>query len=49
MKSARQLAALILAGTGVFLAVAGLRLRLEGQYGPGPGFLAFWVGSRSPS
>ena len=28
----------------MFLAVAGIRLRLEGQYGPGPGFLAFWVG-----
>ena len=24
--------------------VAGLGLRLEGQYGPGPGFLPFWVG-----
>ena len=44
MKIARQLAALLLAGTGVFLVVAGIRLRLEGQYGPGPGFLAFWVG-----
>ncbi len=28
----------------MLLTVAGLRLRLEGQYGPGPGFLAFWVG-----
>ena len=44
MKIARQLSALLLAGTGVFLVVAGIRLRLEGQYGPGPGFLAFWVG-----
>ena len=44
MKIARQLAALLLAGTGVFLVVSGIRLRLEGQYGPGPGFLAFWVG-----
>ena len=44
MKHLRQAAALIITATGVFLALAGLRLRLEGQYGPGPGFLAFWVG-----
>jgi len=40
----RQAAALIVTAIGVFLALAGVRLRLEGQYGPGPGFLAFWVG-----
>lgn len=44
MKRARQLAGLILAGTGLFLVLAGIGLRLEGQYGPGPGFLPFWVG-----
>jgi putative tricarboxylic transport membrane protein len=44
VKAVRQLSALVLAGTGVFLVFAGIRLRLEGQYGPGPGFLAFWVG-----
>jgi hypothetical protein len=44
LKRSRQAAALIVTATGVFLALAGLRLRLEGQYGPGPGFLAFWVG-----
>jgi hypothetical protein len=44
LKPFRQLSALVLTATGVFLAVAGLRLGLEGQYGPGPGFLAFWVG-----
>jgi hypothetical protein len=44
VKPVRQLSALLLAGTGVFLVFAGIRLRLEGQYGPGPGFLAFWVG-----
>jgi hypothetical protein len=40
----RQAAALIVTAIGVFLVLAGVRLRLEGQYGPGPGFLAFWVG-----
>jgi hypothetical protein len=40
----RQAAALIVTAIGVFLALAGVRLRLEGQNGPGPGFLAFWVG-----
>jgi hypothetical protein len=40
----RQAAALVVTAIGVFLALAGVRLRLEGQYGPGPGFLAFWVG-----
>ncbi len=44
MKRVRQLASLVLAGTGVLLVLAGIRLRLEGQYGPGPGFLPFWVG-----
>ena len=44
MKRVRQLSALILGGVGTFLAFAGVQLRLEGQYGPGPGFLAFWVG-----
>jgi hypothetical protein len=40
----RQAAALIVTAIGIFLALAGVRLRLEGPYGPGPGFLAFWVG-----
>jgi hypothetical protein len=44
VKRVRQLASLVLAGTGVLLVLAGLRLRLEGQYGPGAGFLPFWVG-----
>ena len=44
MTRVRQAAALIVTAIGVFLALAGVRLRLEGQYGPGPGFLAFWVG-----
>jgi hypothetical protein len=44
LKRSRQAAALIITAMGVFLALAGMRLRLEGQYGPGPGFLAFWVG-----
>jgi len=30
----RQAAALIVTAIGVFLALAGVRLRLEGQYGP---------------
>ena len=44
MTRVRQAAALIVTAIGVFLVLAGVRLRLEGQYGPGPGFLAFWVG-----
>jgi hypothetical protein len=44
VKRVRQLASLVLATAGVLLTLAGLQLRLEGQYGPGPGFLAFWVG-----
>jgi hypothetical protein len=44
VKGVRQVSSLVLAGTGVFLAIAGLRLGLEGPYGPGPGFLAFGVG-----
>jgi tripartite tricarboxylate transporter TctB family protein len=44
LKRLRQAAALIVTATGVFLVLAGMRLRLEGPYGPGPGFLAFWVG-----
>jgi putative tricarboxylic transport membrane protein len=45
VKRVRQLASLVLAGAGVLLVLAGIRLRLEGQYGPGPGFLPFWVGA----
>jgi hypothetical protein len=44
LKRLRQAAALIVTATGIFLALAGTRLQLQGQYGPGPGFLAFWVG-----
>lgn len=32
------------AATGIFVTFQGYHLRLEGQYGPGPGFFPFWIG-----
>ncbi|MGH6944414.1 MAG: tripartite tricarboxylate transporter TctB family protein [Geminicoccaceae bacterium] len=32
------------AGAGVFVAYQGYALGIEGLYGPGPGFVAFWAG-----
>jgi putative tricarboxylic transport membrane protein len=44
MKRIYQATSLICAGIGVFLVLQGIRLRLEGQFGPGPGFFPFWIG-----
>jgi len=39
-----RITALGLALLGAGLAWQGVRLRLEGNFGPGPGFFAFWIG-----
>jgi vacuolar-type H+-ATPase subunit I/STV1 len=44
MRSYQQLTALIFAAIGVFMAIAGYALKLQGDFGPGPGFMAFLVG-----
>jgi putative tricarboxylic transport membrane protein len=44
VKRTHQVASLVFAGIGVFLVFQGIRLRLEGQVGPGPGFFPFWIG-----
>jgi hypothetical protein len=35
---------LLLMAVGLLLAYGGNTLKLKGQYGPGPGFTAFWIG-----
>lgn len=45
MKPYQQLTAIIFAAIGVFMTVEGYRLKLEGEFGPGPGFMAFFVGA----
>jgi putative tricarboxylic transport membrane protein len=44
VRRVHQAASLLIAGIGVFLVFQGMRLRLEGQVGPGPGFFPFWIG-----
>ena len=44
MKRVHQAAGLLVAGIGIFLVFQGVKLRLEGQVGPGPGFFPFWIG-----
>ena len=44
MKRVHQAASLLVAAIGVFLVFQGVKLRLEGQVGPGPGFFPFWIG-----
>lgn len=44
MKTARQATGLLVVALGAFLAWQGLRLRVEGDFGPGPGFFPFWIG-----
>ncbi|MBL8697630.1 MAG: tripartite tricarboxylate transporter TctB family protein [Alphaproteobacteria bacterium] len=45
MKAARLVTALLVLALGVYLAWQGTRLRIEGDFGPGPGFFPFWIGS----
>lgn len=44
MKRIYQGSALLGTAIGVFVAVHGYRLKIEGLYGPGPGFFPFWIG-----
>lgn len=45
MKRIYQGSALLGAAIGLFVAWHGYRLKIEGLYGPGPGFFPFWIGS----
>ncbi len=44
MRRIHQVVSLSFLGLGVFLVLQGRALGLAGQFGPGPGFFAFWVG-----
>ena len=44
MKAARQVTGLLVVAFGAFLAWQGSRLRIEGDFGPGPGFFPFCIG-----
>jgi len=44
LQAARRITALISLALGVYLAWQGTKLRIEGDFGPGPGFFPFWVG-----
>lgn len=44
MNAARQATALLTVALGAFLAWQGTRLRIDGDFGPGPGFFPFWIG-----
>jgi putative tricarboxylic transport membrane protein len=45
MRIYQQIASVIFAALGVFLVAEGVGLKLEGEFGPGPGFMAFVVGA----
>lgn len=44
MRRVSLVVSLLFVAAGLFMMVGGYLLRLKGQYGPGPGFTAFWVG-----
>jgi putative tricarboxylic transport membrane protein len=44
MKRIHLVAGAVFAAIGIFVTFQGYHLRLEGQYGPGPGFFPFWIG-----
>jgi len=44
MRPFQQLAAVIFTALGIFMVVEGHGLKLAGEFGPGPGFMAFVVG-----
>lgn len=44
MKVTRQVTGLLVVALGIFLAWQGTRLRIDGDFGPGPGFFPFWIG-----
>jgi putative tricarboxylic transport membrane protein len=45
MRPWRQLASALFAALGVFMIVEGVDLKLQSEFGPGPGFMAFIVGA----
>ena len=44
MKPARQITGVLIAAFGIFLTWQGTMLRIESDFGPGPGFFPFWIG-----
>jgi hypothetical protein len=44
MRRASLVMALLFVAAGLFMTYGGYALKLKGQYGPGPGFTAFWIG-----
>lgn len=44
MRRIYQITSLVFLGVGLFLVFQGRAIGLAGQFGPGPGFFAFWVG-----
>ena len=44
MRRIYQITSLAFLGVGLFLVYQGRALGLAGQFGPGPGFFAFWIG-----
>jgi putative tricarboxylic transport membrane protein len=45
MRPYRQFASLLFAVLGAFLIIEGFELRLQGDFGPGPGFMAVLIGA----
>lgn len=44
MRRASLVLAVLFVAAGLFMIYGGYTLKLKGQYGPGPGFTAFWIG-----
>jgi putative tricarboxylic transport membrane protein len=44
MRRVSLVMSLVFTAAGVFMIYGGYTLKLKGQYGPGPGFTAFWIG-----
>ena len=44
MRRVALVMALLFVAAGLFMTYGGYSLKLKGQYGPGPGFTAFWIG-----
>ena len=44
MRRASLVMAMLFVAAGLFMTYGGYALKLTGQYGPGPGFTAFWIG-----
>jgi putative tricarboxylic transport membrane protein len=44
MRRVSVVMSLLFLAAGLFMVYGGYALKLKGQYGPGPGFTAFWIG-----